>query len=173
MDIYKNKYLKYKNKYLLLKKQFGGNGFYFSVYVFTRHPLDQNRIDNMIKLLISIYGVPIEVIKVKEKSPIDGYYWNEAVRYIQDKSTNSKASYYKELLHVTSFVIKNVPKELYPMNDKKLTKVEYDVKSELLRFNLDSLDTPIIEGGTGDPEFSSGWGFYGEKLAIITLVEIA
>ena len=173
MDIYTNKYLKYKNKYFSLKKQLGGNNFYFSVYVFTREALDEERICNMISLLTTLYGGTISVIKNKEESAIpvyEYYYWNEAVRYISDKSTNEDVSYYKHLTQVTSFVINNVPKELDPMNGNKLSDVEYAVRDQLYNFNLGSLGVPAIKGGH-DPGFSKGWGFFGPKLALITLVE--
>jgi hypothetical protein len=170
---YEQKHLKYKNKYLKLKRQFGGNPFYFSVYVFTIAPLDEARKTNIIRLLTKIYGEPIGVVTNAVDSPVDGYYWSEAVRYIEDKSTNAKSSYYRTLTHVTSFVIKKVPGELLsnPMNDSKLSSEEYKIQEQLNNFKLDSLSMPIIEGGHRDPEFSTGWGFWSDGLALITLVE--
>jgi hypothetical protein len=170
---YEQKYLKYKNKYLKLKRQFGGNPFYFSVYVFTRAPLDEARKTNMIRLLTELYGEPIEVVTNQEESPLDGYHWSEAVRYIGDKSTNAESSYYSTLTHVTSFVIKRVPRELLSsqMDDGKLTKEEVKINQQLNNFGLDSLTMPNIAGGREDPEFSRGWGFWSDGLALITLVE--
>jgi hypothetical protein len=170
---YEQKYLKYKNKYLTLKRQLGGNPFYFSVYVFTRAPLDEARKTNMIRLLTELYGEPIEVVTNAEESPLDGYHWSEAVRYIGDKSTNTDSSYYSTLTHVTSFVIKKVPRELLssPMNDPKLSAQEYKIQEQLNNFGLDSLSMPNIAGGREDPDFSSGWGFWSDGLALITLIE--
>jgi hypothetical protein len=54
MDL-KYKYLKYKKKYLELKKYIGGNLFYFSVYVFTREPLDIERKNIIMRLLGEIF----------------------------------------------------------------------------------------------------------------------
>jgi hypothetical protein len=169
---YEQKYLKYKNKYFRLKKQLGGDPFYFSVYVFTFQPLDEARKTNMINLLTQLYGEPIGIVTSAEESPLGGFFWREAVRYIEDKSTI--VSYYKTLTHITSFVINNVPRELEtkPMNDTKLTVEEYKIREQLNNFGLNtSLSMPIIKGGKEDPDFSEGWGFWSDGSALITLVE--
>ena len=113
------------------------------------------------------------VVTDKTESFFDGFYWNTAVEYIQAKSTNKKAAYYKDLINVTSFVINNVPPQLLtsPMNDMKLTQEEHKINNELTHFSLDSLSMPIIDGGQDNPSFSRGWGFWSDGVAIITLVE--
>jgi len=168
----KQKYLKYKIKYLELKRHIGGNPFYFSVYVFTTEPLDEERKIRMIRLLGELYGGIIDVVTNPEESPFGGYYWSEAVRYIADKSTIPKAFGYKTLKYVTSFVITRVPEELKVlMNDANLSAEEYKIQAQLENYGLTSLSMPIIEGGIEEPEFSRGWGFWSEELALITLVE--
>jgi hypothetical protein len=166
---YEQKYLKYKQKYLELKNQLGGS-FYFSVYVFSKNELDEERKNNMVKLLTSLYDGDINIVTDISNSPMGGYYWGEAVRYIDDKSNN--ISYYKNLTHVTSFVINNVPDELTSgsMNDAKLSHEEHKINNQLNNFNLNTISVPDIRGGL-DNSFSRGWGFQSYGLALITLVE--
>lgn len=171
MDL-KYKYLKYKKKYLELKKYIGGNLFYFSVYVFTREPLDIERKNIIMRLLGELYGGTIEVVINPEESPAGGYYWSEASRYIKDKSTNPKAFDYAELKYITSFVMSRVPEELkIDINDAKLSNEEYKISAQLENYGLTSLTMPIIQGGLEDPEFSRGWGLWSNEFALITLVE--
>lgn len=168
----KYKYLKYKKKYLELKKHIGGNLSYFSVYVFTREPLDAERKNVIMRLLEELYGGTIEIVTNPEESPAGGYIWNEAVRYIKDKSSNPKAFGYRILKHVTTFVMSRVPEELkVDMDDAKLSKEEYKISAQLENYGLTSLTMPILEGGIDDPEFSKGWGLWSDGFALITLVE--
>ena len=164
---FEQKYLKYKMKYLLLKKQLGGS-FHFSVYVFSKDPLDPTRISYMVELLKSLYGGEINIITSKEESFYGGYLWEEAVRYISNKSVN--IPYYTQLINVTSFVINNSSFLEGKIDDEKLTIEEHKIKNELHKFNLDTLSVPDIRGGI-DPDFSRGWGFQSPGIAIITLVE--
>ena len=165
---YKLKYFKYKQKYLKLKNQIGGN-FYFSVYVFSKTPLDDTRKSNMISLLKELYGGEINVVTNPDESLYSGLIWNDAVRYIDDKSNN--VSYYKNLHCVTSFVIETIPDTLKgPMSDAKLTTVEHQVNDKLNKYDLNSLSVPDINAGL-EKDFSRGWGFYSEGIALITLVE--
>ncbi len=164
---FEQKYLKYKMKYLLLKKQLGGS-FYFSVYVFSKDPLDSTRISNMVELLKSLYGGEINIITSKEESYLGGFYWEETIKYILEKSIN--VPYYTQLINVTSFVINNSSFLEGKIDDEKLTIEEHRIKNELHNFKLDTLSVPDIRGGT-NPEFSRGWGFFSPGIAIITLVE--
>jgi hypothetical protein len=165
---YYQKYLKYKQKYINLKKQIGGN-FYFSVYVFSKEPLDDTRKNNMIALLKGLYGGEIKVVLDPAESPYGGYLWSEAVRYINDKSFN--VPYYKNLKHVTSFVIENVPRLLLSdMDDDKLSTVEHQVNNKLSSHDLNTLSMPDIRGGI-ETDFSRGWGFQNMNNVVITLVE--
>lgn len=165
---YKQKYLKYKQKYLELKKQIGGN-FYFSVYVFSKAPLDDTRKANMVNLLKGLYGGEIKVVTDPAESPYGGLLWSDAVRYIDDKSNN--VPYYKDLINVTSFVIEAIPDTLKgEMNDDKLSQVEYQVNNKLGSHDLNTLSVPDIRGGI-DKDFSRGWGFQSDGIAVITLVE--
>ena len=149
-----------------------GNLFYFSVYVFTREPLDIERKNIIMRLLGELYGGTIEVVINPEESPAGGYYWSEASRYIKDKSTNPKAFGYAELKYITSFVMSIVPEELkIDMGDAKLSNEEYKIRAQLENYGLTSLTMPIIQGGLEDPEFSRGWGLWSDEFALITLVE--
>jgi hypothetical protein len=162
---YKSKYLKYKQKYLELKKQVGGN-FYFSVYVFSKAPLDETRKTNMINLLKGLYGGEIKVVIDPSESPWGGMLWATAIGYINAKSNN--VPYYKHLKHVTSFVIETIPDSLKgKMDDPKLTFVEHQVNNKLSDHDLNTLSVPDIKGD----DSSRGWGFFDDGYAIITLVE--
>lgn len=170
---FQQKYNKYKNKYLNLKNQVGSSSsakssrpFYFSVYTFTREPLDEIRKNKMIELLKSIYGGEITVVTDLSEliDPIKQGNWFNAQEYIEAKSI------YGDLTCITEFQINNVPEMLKTnMDDAKLTTQERAIgNSDVLNnFNLNTLSLPIIEGS----EFSRGWGFWGSNVAAITLVE--
>ena len=164
---FEQKYLKYKIKYLNLKKQLGGS-FHFSVYVFSKYTLDTTRISYMVELLKSLYGGEIDIIRSKEESYLEGFYWKEAVRYISNKSVN--VPYYTQLINVTSFVINNSSFLEGKIDDETLTIEEHRINNELYKFNLVTLSVPDIKSGI-NPEFSRGWGFFSPGIAIITLVE--
>ncbi len=164
---FEQKYLKYKNKYITLKNQLGGT-FYFTVYVFSKNPLDEKRKNNMVRLLKSLYEGEITIETNRDESYFGGYFWNEAIRYIDDKSIN--VPYYNELINVTSFVINNTVIFYDEMNDMKLTEEEHKINNQLNNFNLDTLSVPDIRGGR-DSSFSRGWGFQSQGVAVITLVE--
>jgi hypothetical protein len=170
---FQQKYNKYKNKYLNLKNQIGSSSsaksfspFYFSVYTFTREPLDEIRKNKMIELLKSIYGGEIIVLTdLSELSdPIKQGNWFNAQEYIEAKSI------YGDLTYITEFQIDNVPKILKTdMDDSKLTAQEHAIGSSdiLNRFDLNTLSLPVIKGNA----FSRGWGFWGPSVAAVTLVE--
>jgi hypothetical protein len=169
MDNYQ-KYIKYKQKYLKLKNeiQLGGTGtvagFYFAVYVFSKEPLDQIREYNIINLLKSLYGGEIGIdITGKQEYLSHQYVWNVAIDYIKYKGG------YPTLKYITAFLIINVPSTLTTgkMNDAKLLAEENRIISKLNNFNLITLDHPH-QGGN---DFSRGWGFSGDGIAVVTLVE--
>ena len=161
------KYIKYKHKYLNLKNkiQVGGN-FYFAIHVFSKEPLDQVRIDNMIKLLKSLYGGEIIIDITGENHPeLNSWIFQESKKYIELKGG------YESLIHTTAFIVKNVPTTLTTdeMNDAKLSAEEYRVRNELTKFSLNTLHYPRDDPSMDD--FSRGWGFSGDAIAVITLVE--
>ncbi len=177
---FQQKYNKYKNKYLNLKNQIGSssnvkkssssaissNPFYFSVYTFTREPLDEIRKNKMIELLKSIYGGEIIVFTdLSELSdPIKQGIWFNAIEYIKAKLI------YDDLTYITEFQIDNVPEILKTdMNDSKLTAQEHAIgTSDILnKFDLNSLSLPVIKGD----DFSRGWGFWGSNVGAVTLIE--
>ncbi len=184
---FQQKYNKYKNKYLKLKNQIGSSNlskassdsyepepepepepkpFYFSVYTFTSEPLDEIRKQKMIELLKSIYGGDITVFTNLSEltDPTKLGTWFNAQEYIESKSI------YENLKNITEFQINNVPEILKNnMNDEKLTRLEYEIKNRISDFELNTLSVPIIEGKN---IFSRGWGFWGQNVAAVTLVEI-
>ena len=168
---FQQKYNKYKNKYLNLKNQIGSSSsrsrpFYFSVYTFTREPLDEIRKNKMIELLKSIYGGEIIVFTdlLELSDPIKQGIWFNAQEYINAKLI------YGDLTYITEFQINNVPEILKTdMDDGKLTTQEHAIGSSnvLNNFNLNTLSLPVIKGNA----FSRGWGFWGPNVAAVTLVE--
>lgn len=162
-------YFGYSRDTYLEEKKLENLDFYFSVYVFSKNPLDESIKNKMVNLLQSLYGGEITIVVDKEKSLYGEYIWDEAVRYIDDKSNN--IPYYKTLKNVTSFVINNIPSNFTNgMDDEKLTIEEHRIKNCLNLFELNTLSVPDINGGKLDPDFSRGWGFQSSNLAVITLV---
>ena len=144
-----------------------GGSFYFSINVFSKEPLDQARIDNMIKLLKSLYGGEIIIdITGENENKLHSWIFHQSKFYIESKGG------YESLMHTTAFIVKNVPTTLTTgeMNDDKLTAEEYRVRNELTKFSLNTLHYPRDDLSSMN-DFSRGWGFSGDGIAVITLVE--